>query len=31
MAKDLLNKILAKRRTLTPQMRELANAIHLPL
>lgn len=31
MAKDLLTKIIARRRTLTPQMRELANAIHLPL
>ena len=31
MAKDLLNKIIARRRTLTPHMRELAGAIHLPL
>jgi DNA-binding XRE family transcriptional regulator len=31
MARDLLNKIIARRRTLTPQMRELAGAIHLPL
>lgn len=31
MAKDLLKKIVARRRTLTPQMRELAQAVHLPL
>ena len=31
MAKDLLAQIVTKRRTLTPQMRELADAVHLPL
>jgi transcriptional regulator with XRE-family HTH domain len=31
MAKDLLNRIVARRRTLTPQMRELADGINLPL
>ncbi len=31
MAKDLLEKIIRKRRTLTPEMRELADAVHLPL
>lgn len=31
MAKDLLGKIITKRRTLTPQMRELADAVNLPL
>jgi transcriptional regulator with XRE-family HTH domain len=30
MAADLLERILAKRRTLTPQMRELANTMNLP-
>lgn len=30
MAKDLLERIVRHRRTLTPQMRELADAIHLP-
>jgi hypothetical protein len=30
-AKDLLGQIVARRRTLTPQMRELAEAISLPL
>jgi hypothetical protein len=31
MAKDLLDRIVRKRRTLTPEMRELADAIRLPL
>jgi len=31
MAKDLLGKIITKRRTLTPQMRELADAVNPPL
>jgi transcriptional regulator with XRE-family HTH domain len=31
MAKDMLDRIVRKRRTLTPQMRELADAIRLPL
>jgi hypothetical protein len=31
MAKDLLAAIIGKRRTLTPQMREVADAIRLPL
>lgn len=31
MAKDLLDRIVGKRRTLTPQMHELADAIRLPL
>jgi transcriptional regulator with XRE-family HTH domain len=31
MAKDLLRTLIGRRRTLSPQMRELAYAIHLPL
>lgn len=31
MAGDLLTRIIARRRTLTPQMRELAGALSLPL
>jgi len=31
LAKGQLKKIIGRRRTLTPQMRELAHAIHLPL
>jgi transcriptional regulator with XRE-family HTH domain/alkylhydroperoxidase/carboxymuconolactone decarboxylase family protein YurZ len=31
MASDLLDKIVTRRRTLTPDMRELADFLHLPL
>jgi transcriptional regulator with XRE-family HTH domain len=31
MARDLLGRIIGRRRTLTPDMRDLADAVHLPL